>query len=182
MPMLPRLRQSPPCPTEGDFAEALETADARVTFTASGPFGLRVRGRGKEVRCCSDGKAFVFSVPLGGIKTGISLRDKAMHELLGTRRFPTVELRVARPDVTIPASARSAEGEVEGTLRLRGKSAPIDVAYQIKRSGEKLDVTGSIRIPIETWGISLPRHMGFGLKSQVAVKVVFSVSAQGIGL
>ena len=31
---------------------------------------------------------------------------------------------------------------------------------------------------MDTWGISLPHHMGFGLKSQVAVKVVFAVFAK----
>jgi hypothetical protein len=41
-----------------------------------------------------------------------------------------------------------------------------------------LAVLGTMRVPVDTWGISLPHHMGFGLKSQVAVKVVFSVFAK----
>ena len=85
-------------------ARAEEVAlDARVTFTASGPLGLRVRTRGKELRCFEDGKSLVFSVPLPGITTGIALRDAA-----------------------------------------------------------------------------IPHHMGFGLKSQAAVKVVFSVFAKAL--
>lgn len=174
---MPKTRQSPAAVR--DVAEALE---ARVTFTASGPFGLRVRGRGSELRCFADAKHLVFSVGLTGIKTGISMRDGAMHDLLGTRRFPTVELRVPRAGVDIPAGKGSAEGEVDGSLTLRGKTAPMGVAYAIKRNGDKLGVTGSMRIPVDTWGISLPRHMGFGLKSQVAVKVVFNVSAEDLGL
>ena len=107
-------------------------------------------------------------------------RDGAMHDLLGTRRHPTVELRVPRADVTIPSGKASAEGEVVGRLTLRGKSAPISVAYETKSSGDKLGVTGSMRIPVDKWGISLPQHMGFGLKSLVAAKVVFSVFAADI--
>lgn len=156
-----------------------ETLDARVTFTASGPLGLRVRGRGNELRCFADGKrSLVFSVPLGGIRTGITMRDGAMHDLLGTRRFPTVELRVPRAAVSIPKGKVGAEGMAKGMLTLRGKSALIEVCYELKRHGDTLAVTGSMRVPVDTWGISLPHHMGFGLKSQVAVKVVFSVFAK----
>jgi len=40
-----------------------------------------------------------------------------------------------------------------------------------------LSVTGSLRVSVDTWGIfSLPQHMGFGLKSQVAVKVASACS------
>jgi polyisoprenoid-binding protein YceI len=152
--------------------------EARVTFTASGPLGLRVRGRGKELVCLEDGKSLVFSVPLRGITTGISMRDGAMHDLLGTRRFPTVELRVPRAAVTLPKGKGGAEGTVKGTLTLRGKSAPIDVCYELEHHRDTLAVTGTMRVSVDTWGISLPHHMGFGLKSQVAVKVVFNVFAK----
>ena len=155
-----------------------EALEARVTFTASGPLGLRVRGRGKELRCFVDGKSLLFSVPLRGITTGISMRDGAMHDLLGTRRFSTVELRVPRAAVSIAKGKVGAEGAAKGTLALRGKCAPIDVSYDLKRHGDTLTVTGTMRVPVDTWGISLPHHMGFGLKSQVAVKVVFSVFAK----
>jgi polyisoprenoid-binding protein YceI len=149
--------------------------DARVTFTASGPLGLRVRGRGKELRWFEDGKSLVFAVPLPGITTGIALRDGAMHDLLGTRRFPTVELRVPRAEVSIPGGKGGSEGTAKGTLTLRGKSAPIEVGYELKRQGDTFAVTGSLRVPVDAWGISLPQHMGFGLKSLVAVKVAFKV-------
>jgi hypothetical protein len=155
-----------------------EVLDARVTFTASGPFGLRVRGRGKELRCFEAGKSLVFSVQLRGIKTGISMRDIAMHDLLGTLQFPTVELRVPRAAVSVPHGKGGVEGTTQGTLTLRGKSAPVEVGYEIERKGDTLAVTGRLRLSVDTWGISLPQHMGFGLKSQVAVKVVFSVPAE----
>lgn len=155
-----------------------EAIEARVTFTASGPLGLRVRGRGKELRCSEDGKSLFFSVPLRGITTGISMRDGAMHDLLGTRRFPTVELRVPRAAVSIPKGKGGAEGTAKGILTLRGKSAPIEVYYEIEHHHDTLAVTGTMRVPVNTWGISLPHHMGFGLKSQVAVKVAFNVSAK----
>jgi hypothetical protein len=41
-----------------------------------------------------------------------------------------------------------------------------------------LAVTSNLRVPVATWGISLPHHVGLGLKSQVALKVVFSVFAK----
>jgi hypothetical protein len=155
-----------------------EALDARVTFTASGPLGLRVRGRGKELRWFGDGKSLVFSVPLPRITTGIAMRDGAMHDLLGTRRFPTVELRVPRAEVSIPNGKGGAEGTAKGTLTLRGKSAPVEVGYEFKRHGDTLAVTGTMRLSVDAWGVSLPHHMGFGLKSHVAVKVVFSAFAR----
>ena len=161
-----------------DAPTAEEALDARVTFTASGPLGLRVRGRGKELYWFEDGNSLVFSVPLCGLKTGISMRDFAMHDLLGTLRFPTVELRVPRAGVSAAKGKGSAMGTAKGTLTLRGKNAPVEVGYAIERNGDTLAVTGSLRVPVDTWGISLPHHMGFGLKSEVAVKVVFSVPAE----
>lgn len=172
-------RPQQPCLSLASDARAVEEAlDARITFTASGPLGLRVRGRGKELHWFEDGKSLVFAVPLPRITTGISLRDGAMHDLLGTRRFPTVELRVPRAEVSIPSGKGGAEGTVKGTLTLRGRSAPIEVDYELMRQGDILAVTGSMRVPVDAWGISLPQHMGFGLKSQVAVKAVFGVFAK----
>ena len=172
-----RSRQ-PSLSLASDVRAQEEALDARVTFTASGPLGLRVCGRGKELRCLEDGKNLVFSVPLPGITTGIALRDGAMHDLLGTRKFPRVELCVPRPTVSVPKSKGGTNGTTQGTLTLRGKSAPIEVLFEIQHHGDTLAVTGSMRVPVDTWGISLPHHMGFGLKSLVAVKVVFSVSAK----
>ena len=174
-----RSRQTSLSPASEVHAEE-EAFDARVSFSASGPLGLRVRGRGKELRCFADGKSLVFSVLLPGITTGIALRDAAMHDLLSTRRFSTVELRVPRATVSIPKGKGGVEGTAMGTLTLRGKTALIEVCYEIKHHGDTLVVTGAMRVPVDTWGISLPHHMGFGLKSQVAVKVVFNVLAKSL--
>jgi hypothetical protein len=172
------FRSRSPCSLASDNLADEEVLDARVTFTASGPLGLRVRGRGKELRHFEDGKSLVFSAQLRGIRTGISMRDIAMHDLLGTLQFPTVELRVPRAAVSVPHGKDGIEGTTKGTLTLRGKDAPVEVGYEIERNGDALAVTGRLRLSVDTWGISLPQHMGFGLKSQVSVKVVFSVSAE----
>ena len=171
------MRRPLPSEKPDTRAESPSSRDARITFTASGPLGLRVRGRGAELSVFEDAKSMVFSVPLRGIKTGISMRDGIMHDLLGTRRFPTIELRVPRACIDIPEGKASVEGTAKGTLVLRGKAAPIDASYEIKRHSDTLNVIGAMRVPIDAWGIQLPRHMGFGLKSQVAVKVVFAVPA-----
>ncbi len=166
----------------GNSGDELRPLEPRVTFTASGPLGLRVQGRCRELACCEQDGALVFSVPLHNLKTGISMRDHAMHELLCTRRYPTVELRVPRSGLTLPGGKGPVEGTCKATLVLRGLSGPLEVSYQIKRVGSMLEVTGATRIRVDLWGIKLPTHMGFGLKTQVPVKVVFKVPAASFAL
>jgi len=87
---------------EARVGDELRPLEPRVTFTASGPIGLRVQGRCRELACCEQDGALIFSVPLDTLKTGISMRDHALHELLSTRRYPTVELRVPRSGIALP--------------------------------------------------------------------------------
>lgn len=164
-----------------DVCRQLLATSVRITFTASGPLGLRVQGRGRELGFLDDAGTLVLSVPLRSITTGIGMRDSAMHELLGTRRHPFVELRVPLGAISLPGDKRCVGGACGGTLNLRGKSGPIEVSYRLERKGEMIGVTGAFRIPVDEWGIMLPRHMGFGLKSHVPVKAAFSVPAAVFG-
>lgn len=173
--MPPQVSQSH---VQDDRADEVRVVDARVTFTASAPFGLRVRGRGSELICFADRQSLIFTVPLRGLTTGISTCDKTMHDLLATKRFPTAELRVPRALILIPRPGRRAEGTAEGAMTLRGTTARIEASYKIGRQGGTLEVTGSMRLPVDTWGVVLPRHMGFALKSLVPVKILFSAPAR----
>jgi hypothetical protein len=160
--------------------EPVHQFQARVTFTASGPFGLQVRGRGSDMCCFVDREAVVFAVPLGSLSTGISMRDRTMLDLFQASRFPDAELRIPRAAILVPQKKGIAEGNVQATLTLRGQSGPVQVSYTLKRQGNALEITGGLSVLASLWGVKLPRHMGFGLKSLVAVKVQISAAADAL--
>ena len=65
------------------------------------------------------------SVPLASMKTGISIRDKHMHEkYLQTPNFPSADLQVPRASLKIPAAGGNVAQDAAGTLTLHGKSKP----------------------------------------------------------
>jgi hypothetical protein len=161
-------------------SEPVHQLQARITFTASGPFGLQVRGRGSDMWCFVDRDVVVFAVALSGLTTGISMRDRTMLDLFDASRFPAAELRVPRAAILIPKNKGLGEGTVQATLTLHGQSGPVEVSYTLKRHGDALEIAGSLNVLASKWGVKLPRHMGFGLKSMVAVKVQVSAAMDAL--
>src|SRR6266550_946855 len=71
------LAVSIPLAAGAKLAGALAT---EVSFTAVGPAGLKIVGSGNDLKVNDDGSTVKVTVPLRGMKTGISLRDQHMHE------------------------------------------------------------------------------------------------------
>jgi len=148
-----------------------------VSFTLIGPAGMKIVGTGNDLKVADDGQAVKVTVPLAGMKTGISVRDKHMHEkYLQTASHPTADLNVARSALKIPADGANVTQDAPGALALHGKSKPVTFRYTSSREGSKFKVRGTMHLNMNDFGIEVPSYLGVTVKPDVDVVAEFSVN------
>jgi len=158
-------------------ARLARVAGPEVSFTLIGPAGMKIVGNGNDLRVADDGQGVKVSVPLASMKTGISIRDKHMHEkYLQTPNYPSAELQVPRSSLRIPAAGGNVAQDAEGKLALHGKSRPVNFHYTSSREGSRLKVRGTMHINMNDFGIEVPSYLGVTVKPDVDVVAQFDVS------
>jgi polyisoprenoid-binding protein YceI len=111
------------------------------------------------------------------MKTGISIRDKHMHEkYLQTADFPSSDLQVPRSSLKIPAAGGNVAQDAAGTLTLHGKRKQVNFHYTSSREGSKLKVHGTMHINMNDFGIEVPSYLGVTVKPDVDVMAQFDVT------
>jgi polyisoprenoid-binding protein YceI len=158
-------------------AALVRTGDALVQFTAVGPGGLRIVGKSGELQVSDAGPTLKLIVPLGGLKTGIELRDRHLRDkYLQVGQYPNAQLEVQRAALKQPAAGASVTAEAEGTLLLHGKSKPVRLKYTAQHEGARIKVEGGLRIDMRDFGIPVPDYMGLKVKPEVDAGARFYVS------
>jgi polyisoprenoid-binding protein YceI len=148
-----------------------------VSFTLIGPAGMKIVGTGNELKVTDDGAAVKVTVPLANMKTGISVRDKHMHEkYLQSSSFPSADLSVPRASLKIPAAGSNVAQDAAGTLTLHGKTKPVNFHYTSSREGTKFKVHGSMHLNMNDFGIEVPSYLGVTVKPDVDVVAQFEVT------
>ena len=158
-------------------AAALSGSGGSVSFTATGPGGLKFEGKTSAIKISERGEKVRVSVPLAGLVTGIELRDKHMKEkYLDVGSFPEASVEVPRTSLKIPAPGASSSGEADGTFTLHGQTRPAKIKYSAKRDGDTLDVSASTRINMKEFGVEVPSYLGVTVKPEVDVNVQFKAT------
>lgn len=148
-----------------------------VSFTLIGPAGMKIVGTGNELKVADDGTAVKVTVPLANMKTGISVRDKHMHEkYLQSGNFPTADLSVPRASLKIPAAGSNVAQDATGSLTLHGKTKPVNFHYTSSREGTKFKVHGTMHLNMNEYGIEVPSYLGVTVKPDVDVVAQFEVA------
>jgi polyisoprenoid-binding protein YceI len=167
--------------TAAGFADAAigSPSAAAVAFSARGTAGLNIEGVTHELALEERDGNVVFRVPLAGLDTGISLRNRHMRGYLDVMHFPMAELDVSKSLVALASPGTPKESDATGTLTLHGVSKPCSVHYRVEQvqSGE-YRVHGATRIDIRDFGIAVPTYLGITVDPAVAIQVDFSVPAQ----
>ncbi len=146
--------------------------ESEVVFHATGPAGLKIDGKTKDLKVTEDGGKITFVVPLAGVDTGISLRNKHMTEkYLEVAKFPAAELVVERSALRLPEDGKDAAGKVPGMMKIHGVSKPVEVSYKARRAGAAFNVEGSVKLSIKSFGIEIPSYMGVTVKDDVEVEL-----------
>jgi polyisoprenoid-binding protein YceI len=155
---------------------ALHTSGApEVSFTASGPAGLRIVGRTHDLVVSEQSGRIVIEVPLRRLTTGIDLRDRHMKEHLEAGRFPTVDLIVARASLRFPTSG-AVSGSAHGNLRLHGQDHDVTFRYTAERSGGVIQVQGTVKVRMNRFGIEVPSYLGMTVRPDVEVSARFGLT------
>lgn len=158
------------------FADAkfARKGESSVSFRATGPAGMKFDGRTGELGMSEDSGTVVVAVPLGGLSTGIALRDKHMKEkYLEVSKYPKAELRVARSALKVPSGDAETSGDASGRVELHGQNRVVPFHYVAKRDGENVKVSASMRLNMKDFGIDVPSYLGVTVRPNVDVTVRF---------
>jgi polyisoprenoid-binding protein YceI len=156
---------------------AWQATQPNVTFTCTGPGGLRIEGKGTEMQVSDRADALVVTVPLAKISTGIDLRDGHMHgKYLESAKYPTAELVVPRAGLKFPADGATVNASAPGTMTLHGQSKPVNFHYKATRQGKTYAVQGEVHVDMRDYGIATPSYLGITVKPQVEVAVTFGLA------
>jgi polyisoprenoid-binding protein YceI len=151
-------------------------SDARVAFQATGPAGMKIEGATAELTVVESDANVTLEVPLGGLKTGIDLRDQHMREkYLEVPRYPSASLVVARSALALAQPGAQTEADAPATLKLHGQVRPVTVHYQTKADAGGLLVHGNFHIKMTDFGITVPSYLGVTVKPDVDVNATFHV-------
>jgi hypothetical protein len=173
---IPSIAAGVLCSSLAAHAKLAKVAGPEVSFTLIGPAGMKIVGNGSALRVLDEGSTVKIAVPLASMKTGISIRDKHMHEkYLDTANFPTAELQVPRGALKIPAAGAVTQ-DTAGTLLLHGKSKIVTFHYNCSRIGAQLNVQGTMHLDMNDFGIQVPSYLGVTVKPEVDVAARFEVT------
>ena len=162
-------------PTEA-IAQFSRTGAPSVTFTASGPAGVKIEGKTNDLDVAEVDTSVKVVVKLAGLDTGIALRNKHMREkYLETGAFPTAELIVARAALQVPQDSGEVTASVSAQMTIHGQTKPVTIRYEARRSGTTYQVQGTTRVNMTDFGISVPSYLGVTVKPEVAIAVRFSI-------
>ena len=156
----------------GVLGTLTEVGTPMVTFDAHGPGGLKLQGVTHEATLKDDGKRISVTVPLAGLDTGIDLRNRHMREkYLQVDRFPDATLVVPWSALQVPANGQSLEAKADGQLTLHGVTRAVRFAYQAKRAGPRIDVTGTLPLNISDYGIQRPSFLGVTVQPDIITHI-----------
>jgi polyisoprenoid-binding protein YceI len=160
------------------FAPALraETGSGNASFIAHGPAGLRIEGTTEKATLASEADAFVITVDLTVLKTGIDVRDRHTRDDLDTAHFPLASLRVPRAAITLPAAGSRSRGTASGKLTLHGQSRDVTFTYEIEERGGSWSVEAALPIRLADFDIKPRRYLGVGVKDDVEASAKLSVT------
>jgi polyisoprenoid-binding protein YceI len=103
--------------------------------------------------------AATFTVDMASVESDKSRRDSQYRgRIMATGEFPTSTFALSEPIPlgSLPADGATVTATATGDLTLRGVTRPVTFAVKARRSGDRMEVTGSIPVAFGDWGIPSP--------------------------
>ena len=148
-----------------------------VTSALSG----RLLGTAQEARSYAGS----LRVDLATLDTGIGLRDTHLRDrYLEVQRGPAFRYAVLSGialDEPPPAGGDRHETSFAGTLALHGVEHTIEGEVEITRRDGRMEVEAAFSLSLDAFGIPPPRHLGVGVRDEIAIGVRFVAVSSGEG-
>ncbi|HVP59259.1 MAG TPA: YceI family protein [Myxococcaceae bacterium] len=151
------------------------TGEPTAGFHGRGPGGFSLNGTTHQLRIDDDGTTLKVVVPLAGLETGISLRDRHMRErYLEVDKYPDAVLELPWSALKLPGDGQTSEGTAPAKMSLHGKSHEVQVRYRVVRTGNRYQVTGNVPLTITDYGIDIPSYFGVTVQPDVEASASFT--------
>jgi polyisoprenoid-binding protein YceI len=103
-----------------------------------------------------------LTADLSTLRSDESRRDEALRGRgIETDRFPTARFTLDDPVAVVPADGGSRSATAAGRLELHGVTRPVRVELEAQRSGEGIELVGSVPITFADFSIEPPSVAGF---------------------
>lgn len=150
----------------------------KVGFHASGsPGALDIDGTASSISLNDDGTTLTFTVPMGGVTTGIDLRDDHMrNEFVQVAQFPNVTLSFPKSAITFPTEVGAASsGTVDGQFNAHGVNQTVKVTYKVQKSKTGWRVTAEFPFDVSQHGIAIPSYLGVTVDAHMNAAVTIDL-------
>ncbi len=164
--------------SSGAFGAPVRVKDSGISFVAKANVGLVIEGTTSALLVSEDAKNVTLVVELGGLTTGVDLRDKHMRErYLEVPKFPTASLVIEKACLALP-EAGDKSGECAGAFTLHGETKGVVVKFKatVTGSGATTSVDASFSANFMDHGVEEPKYLGIKLKPTVEVRAKFTAS------
>lgn len=115
----------------------------------------------------------VVDAPSGG--SGEASRDRRMHQILESERYPEIVFKPDRVDGKV-APAGVSRVQVHGTFSIHGATHDITVPVEVSITGTHIAATAHFTIPYVKWGMKNPSTLLLRVSDKVEIDA--SVSTQ----
>jgi polyisoprenoid-binding protein YceI len=111
-------------------------------------------------------------VDVASITSDSSFRDgRFAGSIMDSATFPTATFTAASATLpAVPADGETITVPVSGELTLKGTTRPAQVDLQIKRTGEQVQILGSVPVTFADFGIETPQPPGLSVRDQGTVE------------
>jgi hypothetical protein len=152
-------------------ADVPKIHQSSVSFTATGPAGLAIKGTGNKVSAeKAEGGKVLFRSSIWNMKTGMELRDGHLNDHLKADAKKTATLTISEK-VVEECKKPGCSGKAKADFSMNGATKQVDVTYDSKKDDKgKLVVNGSFKIIISDY-IKKPCYLGVCVNDEIKINV-----------
>ena len=185
----PGLAGAQPTPASAAWTVASGDVRVRCRMTIGGSFDAVASSLSGILRGSAGYAAQVageLRVDLATLDTGIGLRDDHLRaNYLEVERGPEFRYAVLSGivlDDPLPAGGDRHETTFTGRLTLHGVRRTVEGEAELRRRNGRLRVEATLSLSLEAFDIPPPRHLGVGVRDEVAITVTFDTAPAGTAL
>ena len=115
-------------------------------------------------------------VSVNSLKSGKKVMDKKCYDALKSEEHPNIVFILDQVKDLTPKGPSNYEAVFQGTLHIAGVRKPADIAVQISRKENKIQVEGSKSLKMSDFDVEPPRALMGTLKTGNDIEIIFNLN------